>query len=85
MADAQVETFRPTGLLQVDESMAGDTALSARDSFVPNGLLEGHLVNQPSSSIQDMSLHPTSVPPTSPFRQNGLLDIARTEPGACSM
>ncbi|KAI0256885.1 P-loop containing nucleoside triphosphate hydrolase protein [Lactifluus subvellereus] len=81
MADAQVETFRPTGLLQMNESMVADTALSGADSFVPNGLLGGHLANQPSSSIQDMSFHPTSVAPTSPFRQNGLLDLARAEPG----
>jgi hypothetical protein len=80
MADARVENFRPTGLLQIEESMGTDP----EENFVPNGLLGGHLANQLPSSIPD---NPPCNPPqlttttSSPFRQNGLLSSASAETG----
>jgi hypothetical protein len=85
MADAQIQTFRQTGLLQMPEPMDADVALPAADNFTPNGLLGSHLTKQPSLSIPDMLLHSTSVTPTSPFTYSGLFDSERVETGACSM
>jgi len=84
MADVQVETFRPTGLLRIEESMSADSRLPEVEDFVPNGLLGCHLSDETSSS-QDTPTHITSVAPSSPFRQNGLLDTLRVESGAYKM
>ncbi|KAH9180738.1 P-loop containing nucleoside triphosphate hydrolase protein [Lactarius sanguifluus] len=78
MVDA---TFRPTGLLQTEESTGTDSVLTKEDSFVPNGLLAGDLANQPRSAIPDIGdpPHILSTTTTLPFRQNGLLSLASAE------
>ncbi len=81
MADARVETFKPTDLLQIEELKGTDPVPTMEDSFVPNGLLGDHLANQPPSSIPDNLPHFMSTTTTSPFRQNGLLGLASTETG----
>jgi len=80
MADVHVETFRPTGLLRIEESVNADTGLPEVEDFVPNGLLGCPLVDEPSSSGHDTPTRFTSVAPSSPFRQNGLLG-SRVESG----
>ncbi|KAH8980916.1 P-loop containing nucleoside triphosphate hydrolase protein [Lactarius hatsudake] len=80
MVDA---TFRPTGLLQTEKSTETDSVLTTEDSFVPNGLLGGHLANQPwsDSALPDIGDPPhfLSTTTTSPFKQNGLLSLASAE------
>jgi len=82
MADVHVKTFQPTSLLRFEEPMGADSALPEVESFVPNGLLGCPLADDPSSSRQDILTHVASVAPSSPFRQNGLLDPPSNEPGA---
>ncbi|KAI0306397.1 P-loop containing nucleoside triphosphate hydrolase protein [Multifurca ochricompacta] len=76
MANAQVEAFRPTGLLQIEDS---DIGLPLSNSFVSNGLLGDPSSERPASSGQDTLPHCTSVAPTSPLRPNGLLDTTGVE------
>ncbi|KAH9981098.1 P-loop containing nucleoside triphosphate hydrolase protein [Lactifluus volemus] len=60
--------------------MDADIVLPAADGFIPNGLLgnHSHLTDQP---LSDMSPCSILVTPTSPFRQNGLLNSASAEAG----
>jgi hypothetical protein len=80
MADVQVDTFRPTGLLKIEEAMCADSSLPEVEGFVSNGLL----AYEPSS-IQDTPTQFTSVAPSLPFRQNGLLDPPREKSGTYKM
>jgi hypothetical protein len=84
MADVQAEAFRPTGLLHLEVSMGTDSGLPEVEDFVPNGLL-GHQLADDTPSCQDTLTHFTSVAPSSPFRQNGLLDPSMSESGAYKM
>ena len=77
MANVQTEIFRPTGLLQIEESTRADPVSIMEDGFVPNGLLGGHLA-QPPSSIPDNPPHSISTTTTS---QNGLSNLASAETG----
>ena len=77
MTNVQTETFRPTGLLQIEEPTGTDPVSTMEDSFVPNGLLEGHLA-QPPTSIPDDPPHSMSTTTTS---QNGLSNLASAETG----
>ena len=74
MADVQTETFRPTGLLQIEESTGTDPISTMEESFVPNGLL-GDL----------LAKHPLSDPPhfmsTTTTSLNGLSNSASAESG----
>jgi hypothetical protein len=65
--------------------MSTDSRLPEAEDFVPNGLLGCHLTDETSSSSQDTPTNITSVAPSSPFRQNGLLDTLRAESGAYKM
>ena len=74
MADVQTETFRPTGLLQIEESTGTDPISTMEESFVPNGLL-GDL----------LAKHPLSDPPhfmsTTTTSLNGLSNSTSAESG----
>ncbi|KAI9446248.1 P-loop containing nucleoside triphosphate hydrolase protein [Lactarius indigo] len=61
MVDA---AFRPTGLLQTEESTETDPIHTMEDSFVPNGLLGGHLANQPRSAVPDIDNPPHFISTT---------------------
>jgi hypothetical protein len=63
------------GPLRIEEAMSANTGLPGLQGLAPNGLLDCHLANQPSSSGQ----HST---PSSPIRRSGSLDPSRVEPGA---
>jgi hypothetical protein len=63
------------GLLRIEEAMSPNTGIPGLQGLVPNGLLDCHLVNHPSSSGQRST-------PSSPIRRNRLLDLSRVEPGA---
>src|SRR5882757_1616895 len=65
----------PAGPLWIEEAMSANTGLPGLQGLAPNGLMDCHLANQPSSS----GLHST---PSSPIRRNGSLDPSRVEPGA---
>ncbi|KAI0273411.1 P-loop containing nucleoside triphosphate hydrolase protein [Gloeopeniophorella convolvens] len=83
MANTQVDTFIPTGLLQTDTlqtTTTSDSIGSTFDSFVPNGLLSGSLLGSTSQSslfTQETS-NPMLNPPASPLRPNGLLSFSAT-------
>jgi len=81
MADAQVETFRPTGLLHIEEPTGTDPVFTMEDNFVPNGLLGSHFANQPPSFTPDNPPHFMSTTTAPPFRQDGVLGSASAETG----
>ncbi len=63
------------GPLRIEEVMSANTGLPGLHGLAPNGLLDRHLANQPSSSGQ----HST---PSSPIGRNGSLSPSRVELGA---
>lgn len=63
----------PAGPLRIEEVMSANTGLPGLHA--PNGLMDCHLANQPSSFDHHSA-------PSSPIRRNGSLDPSRVEPGA---
>ncbi len=82
-ADYTMADFGPVGPLRIEEAMGANTGLPVQ-GFVPNGLLDCNLANQPSSSGQQ---RPPNCTPSSPVRQNESLDSSRAISGAykCSL
>ena len=62
------------GPLRIEEVMSENTGLPGLRGLLPNGLLDRHFANQPSSSGQHSA-------PSSPIRRNESLDPSRIEPG----
>ena len=80
MADVQTETFRPTGLLQIEEPTGTDPVSIMEESFVPNGLL-GDLLAKHPSSVPDDPPHFMSTATTTTTSQNRVSNLASAETG----
>jgi hypothetical protein len=68
----------PVCPLRIEGAMGANTGLPVQ-GFVPNGLLDCNLANQPSSSGKQ---RPPNCTPSSPVRQNESLDSSRAGSGA---